>query len=1187
MFRKILLGFFLLLVLLVGAVLVAPSLLDWNKYRDTITTELRDITGRDMVIRGDLSLTILPELALSAELVRLGNMRGAAEPDMLSLESIKIRLEPVALLSGRIEVASVALIRPRVVVERMPDGRLNWMMIRDKSDGTVTIDLEKKTAPDTSPDAPVGAASEDVATAPPATSPIAPADGGGLFAQAESVRLNEVEIKDGTLVLRNQATGLLEEIGEITATVSADTLRGPFRGEGRFTYHGVTMTFFGSLDGVSPQAKPLSASITLPDAGALMRFNGTMSYGFGQWGLRGDAQLQGDSLQAVVLAAMPDAPMTADLAVPFDVDASLDLANDRLDISNVQLRMEQTQGQVDMLVAFNQPRTPRAPPEGQKSQGEQKDAPPPILDRSGSRVTKVKLDARFARIGLDQFIDSNAMETAFGLEEGETNIFQVKLPKNMEFQVNAQADAILYRGAPVNTFALDAAVLDGDVILRKLSMILPGETEIGARGFIATAQGDARVNGSWEMRTDNVRDTLTWLGNDVSSVPRGKLRYLQARSKVLGTLAKTEFKELLIRLDSTQLTGAANVEMRGDRPSVGLLVAVDLLDLDSYMPTEEKPVSGFVDEAQPAAAAVEQVVRRPEDMPPLFADLDLLNDFDMNFRGRLESMTLFGVAMRTITVGAVLQSGQLTFADTGVGDAAGVSASVKGTVLGFGEHPRFRDVEYNIAASQVGVLARNLELDLPLNPSDLGKVALAGKINGTLDALDVETRTQGGGVTLDVVGRLGSLRWAPSADVNIGIQHENFGGMVRLLAPRYRPQAGGMLGGFSLAGRFTGDFAQAALQDLKVTAGPFELLGDISLDNRGDRPRVKATLNGGELPLHQFMPASRLASLEQPAPGNWREVIRHAARDLAAIVPVQYADDGWSNEAFDLALIKDVDSDISFNTVALLYDPFRVDNLEVRLTAAQGVARLHRMVGRMFGGDVEVSGDLDARSTPMLRAEGRVVRARIDGPLFETSFLDIAGGRADLNAAVQAQGDSPLAMIESLNGEGKISVTDGVFNGFALDTLAEQMKRLYDVGGITQLVANAMAGGSSPFRNFSATVLAENGTISFKDGKMNAASGEGRMAGYVDLTRMSTQIDAQFKLEVLKDAPPFGFQIKGPLAGPQKYYNTDNLRQYALTQGTALIGQIRGVGSSEATGGLGSIMLQQTSPADQGSLGDR
>ncbi|HBU97705.1 AsmA family protein, partial [Thalassospira lucentensis] len=75
--KKILAVIGAVLVVLIAALLIIPSLIDWNGYKAQVSQAVRDATGRELVINGDLSMSLIPSPALSAEQVALGNAPGA------------------------------------------------------------------------------------------------------------------------------------------------------------------------------------------------------------------------------------------------------------------------------------------------------------------------------------------------------------------------------------------------------------------------------------------------------------------------------------------------------------------------------------------------------------------------------------------------------------------------------------------------------------------------------------------------------------------------------------------------------------------------------------------------------------------------------------------------------------------------------------------------------------------------------------------------------------------------------------------------------------------------------------------------------------------------------------------------------------------------------------------------------
>ena len=124
--RRVLIGLGVVAALLLAAVFVVPSLVDWNGYKPRIADAVREATGRDLVIEGDIGLSILPTPTLSVAGVRLRNLEGAASPDLVRLKALDVEVALRPLLTGTIEVKRLVLVEPFIALEELPDGRRSW-----------------------------------------------------------------------------------------------------------------------------------------------------------------------------------------------------------------------------------------------------------------------------------------------------------------------------------------------------------------------------------------------------------------------------------------------------------------------------------------------------------------------------------------------------------------------------------------------------------------------------------------------------------------------------------------------------------------------------------------------------------------------------------------------------------------------------------------------------------------------------------------------------------------------------------------------------------------------------------------------------------------------------------------------------------------------------------------------------
>ncbi|MCW8905247.1 AsmA family protein, partial [Sedimenticola sp.] len=77
---KVLGGLLLVLLLLVvAAVIILPMVIDPNDYKGEIVTQVKEQTGRDLKITGDLKLSVFPWLGIDIGGLELSNAKGFGE----------------------------------------------------------------------------------------------------------------------------------------------------------------------------------------------------------------------------------------------------------------------------------------------------------------------------------------------------------------------------------------------------------------------------------------------------------------------------------------------------------------------------------------------------------------------------------------------------------------------------------------------------------------------------------------------------------------------------------------------------------------------------------------------------------------------------------------------------------------------------------------------------------------------------------------------------------------------------------------------------------------------------------------------------------------------------------------------------------------------------------------------------
>lgn len=136
-----LIGFVVVVVLVAG---VSLFFLPADRIARLAADQIRNATGRDVTIRGDVSITIWPVLGVSVGGLEVGNADWARQGPMLTAENAAIGVDAMALLRRDIRITNIEATRPIIRLESRTDGRASWVF----TDASGAAQIETEVAPE-------------------------------------------------------------------------------------------------------------------------------------------------------------------------------------------------------------------------------------------------------------------------------------------------------------------------------------------------------------------------------------------------------------------------------------------------------------------------------------------------------------------------------------------------------------------------------------------------------------------------------------------------------------------------------------------------------------------------------------------------------------------------------------------------------------------------------------------------------------------------------------------------------------------------------------------------------------------------------------------------------------------------------------------------------------------------------
>lgn len=1091
--------------LIVGAVFAAlivlavaiPALIDWSRYKDQIITRAEAATGRPVTISGAISLRLLPSPAVSAQGVAVGNPPGS-DGDFATVDRLRLRLDLLPLLVGRVEIGSLELEHPVIHLSRLADGRPNWRL---EPEGKAA---ETETAPGDNDAAPHRAAK-------PAPPPLAESD--------KPLPVEQLTIRGGSITYAGES-GQPISLEAIDAQLSIGGRAGPFAAKGDARLAGTDVAFDAIMDRVGPgRASPASLNLRLGNE-AKVELSGLVSHLSGGETFRG--RLNANSSDLGRTLARFGLAATIPAGAPLAADSELTLSAEELAATNLVMSVGDTRVTGSIISALG----PSAQVDVRLAVAsldlDKWQAAPPPDDIPGSGKAS----------------DSGATAPATGIATA-TKPRSFILPRTLFVSAAMSVEALSWHGQVARDIQLEAVLDQGEVMVNKAAALLPGGSTATAEGTLIAENGQPVFDGQAKLHSDNLRTVLAWAGIDPASVPESRLRTLDFTSPLRLAWPELRLSDFHLSLDGTQARGALTAHL-ADRPAFSLDASIDSVNVDSYL-GGNRPTA-----AEPAQAAPAETAAKPETpVAPSPSPLKGLAGFDAEVKLAVRTLVLNDVPAESITVDARLQAGELTLRQLSAGNVGGAQARVQGRVLGLTEGmPRVDKLGFQLATPQPARLLRFLGVKPPSLTERLGTLTASGTVTGEANHMAVDARAEAGGLELVSQGTVSQPFSAPRADITVQARHASTAQMIRLLSPDYRPK--GTIGAFALDARITGDGKAVDLSALTITAGTARLSGKGRLDMAGAKPQVTADLSGNALALDPFLAAQRTGML---LPGGPRLPPTSIPTPTAAIpAAVGAGPSPFSREMLDLSALQDFDARLGLSAETITAKGWRLDQPVAQVTVLNGTASIERMTGKLLGGDMVLSGKLSSGAMPALSGQMSVLGADLGTARPGMGGLSVTKGKLDTETRFTTSGRSSQDMAARLNGDGKILVRDGIVDGFDLPAVNQKLNNLENIGSLLGVASAGMSGGQTPFSQLYGSFRAENGIVTSRDLKLEAQGGGASAESVIDLPRWTTSTQIAFHLA---NAPqtPLGLRLEGPLDNPRKIIDVNALQQYLVSRG--------------------------------------
>ena len=974
-----------LVVVALFAALLAPLFVDWTSFRQDFEREASRIMGRPVTVHGSVDARLIPFPSVTLNDVRVGSPEDGKPLVEVARFSMDAELAP--FLSGEALIFDMRIEEPKARVKLFSDGTLDWAR-------GLKSDIPAKT-----------------------------------------VILENVAVTGGEIEFVDEQTGRTRHVTGLDAQVSAKSLGGPWRIDGRAALDGETGAFQLASGQVENGELSMRARI-VPDR---------LSFSADLDGVLKVVDFRPQYQGGFTLAEKPrlKGEATAD---PIRVAGKFELSNERIRVPEYRL---EAGPQDDPYVVTGEATldTGRAPEFLLIADGQQID-----VSRIGNKGEGGKT-GRNPQVSARQRLQALlaiAADIPIPQVPGRASLF---LP------------AVVVGDTTVREIRLDVKPDGNSWRIDRADAQLPGRTALEAKGRL-TLRNNRGFVGNLLVASNQPSGLATWLAGSVDpEIRRLKTAGFSADVNLTDDLQR--FENLEIAVDGASLTGRLERESRADAaPTLSLQLRGDEVELDSL-----QALAGlFAGDASLPAVLGHSIA------------LDIKAD-------RLHA---FGESADGVEAVLSAKDGIFTLSRFDVASLAGAALSAKGTLGGTLTEPS-AGLDVTLKADAMQPVADLLARHLPAHPLLTRFVANAGYYdNANLSLRAAVSGEEDGPATFTLAGPVNDGRVDLKLSAS-GLAQLLEGRGFKLEGSLFNPQSvvlAGQLGldplpfdadpdgsvTFSVdqpeegpatvsAAFNAGRTSISAKGTAALSAADF-LTGALALSAKSDDIEPYLMMNGIALPqggagLPLTLQASVATSvdavaitdisgeadrngfsggltLDRTAPTlAGTGALRFDTLDFAFLAeavagPVTDAAEGGLNAApLGRPLLENADLAVALEAGAFwpgLYGA--VEGFKGNLAWKGGELTLTDMAGDWLGGKLsgrlkvansEENGLFEARAALSGADLSKIVWASPDGA--------VAGGKADVTLAVDASGKSVRAMAEGASGSGEARVADFVVRG--------------------------------------------------------------------------------------------------------------------------------------------------------------
>jgi uncharacterized protein involved in outer membrane biogenesis len=608
------------------AVAAVIYFVDFNEYRGLLAARLSDAMGRTLRIEGDLKLRLGLHTGFSAADVSLVNTGTNKQDSMARIGRVSFGLALWPLLNRDIEIDHLQIEDAEILLQRQPDGRLNWELDQGEvGTGTGGDDQNQSSTNEWS------------------------------LPRIENFRLLRTRF-----VYRNGGEDTALAVSALTMQVPGPSTAAEI--DLNATLQGKSVTFAGRIDSLDALLKDQEIQLdgALEILGAAATVKGRLFRPLEGRGVDIRVTARTDRVQDLLKAAGAEADIEGKAHIAFDLsdrDGALAVRNVKAEFApapGVKAAVSGGLGDALTLAGLALDVTVQADDTARFSSLIGSDLPSLSPVRLSGRIVGTLARPALKNLAVRAGTKERLLLTATGAIADPLGVTELDL--SVGLQGPDVAVLSTYVGADVpalGRFKVSAALAGRMAAPTVSALRLQTQSARGAKLVVTGQVAQPLIAEGLDLRFDVtgpggavLGDLLSWPSPEADNL----VDNLTAKGRIKGSTVAFQLDALDLRLKDSDLRGRLEVDLRGDRPQITAVLQSKYLNLTNYFGSDSPSKDRNKTEATPQQRLI----------PDLDLNLGALALLDGNLQIQVAKLRRGGLVLEKLHLRGAVQGGALT-----------------------------------------------------------------------------------------------------------------------------------------------------------------------------------------------------------------------------------------------------------------------------------------------------------------------------------------------------------------------------------------------------------------------------------------------------------------------------------------------------------------------------------------------